>query len=129
MIFESTDGQEEMYLAFHVDGLAYVLPLSDVGQIVAKTPEDMPEISLAGPKGRDDCAVIFQDDEGLATLAVGKVEGIVQLPPDCQYELPALARSPGNVWIAGVAYMENTGSLCYLIDCRKLRDCFLGGLS
>lgn len=129
MIFESTDGQEEMYLAFHVGGLACVLPLSDVGQIAAKTPEDMPEISLHGSKADDDCVVIFQDDLGLATLVVGKVTGIVQLPPACQYEMPAQARSPENAWIAGVAFLEGTGSLYYLIDCRKLRSCFLGGPS
>lgn len=126
MIFESADRQDEMYLAFHAGIAAYVLPLSDVGQIVAEIPENMPVVPLAGEGQAGVCAVIIQDEEGLAALTVGKVTGIVQIPSSCQYEIPDEAKSPGNTWIAGAAYLETTGELYYLLDCRKLRKTITG---
>jgi hypothetical protein len=80
---EHAGGQEEKFLAFSAGGISYVLPLSDVGQIVAEVPQNMPEISVSGTKGG--CAVIFQDDAGFAALSVEKVSGIVELKPSCQH--------------------------------------------
>jgi hypothetical protein len=123
MIFEDTDSQEEMFLAFSAGGISYVLPLADVGQIVVEVPKDMPEITISGQKGG--CAVIIQDDLGFTALTVGKVDGIVRLPPACQYEMPKEARSHNNRWIAGVAFAESSKKLCYLLDCRQLRARFM----
>lgn len=125
MMQESTAGQEELFLALAAEGVTYVLPLSEVGQIVAEAPQDMPEIFLSGQKKRGGGAVIFQDDEGLAALTVERVTGIVRLPPACQYEMPEEARGPLGRWIAGVAYLERDQKLAYLLDCRQLRARFL----
>lgn len=121
MEFDSTDRQEELFLALRADGIGYVLPLADVGQIVAAAPESMDVIPL-GAEGEAGCTVVFQDDQGLAALAAGRAEGIVRISPACQYEMPEQARSPRNGWIAGVAFLEGSG-LYYLLDCRKLRTC------
>lgn len=124
MTLESMGSQEDMYLAFSARGTEYVLPLGDVGQIVAKAPENIPEIQLADCGTADACTIIFQDEDGLAALRVGDVTGLVHLPPTCQYEMPAETRTAQNRWIAGIAFIEEIGSLCFLLDCRKLRECF-----
>ena len=126
MLMENTDCQENAYLAFQAGGISYVLPLSDVGQIVAEVPEDMPRIRLSGAKENEECSIVFQDDAGLAALTVWKVTGLVRISPAYQFELPRQARSEQNRWIAGAAYLESNGSLCYLLDCRQLRARFLG---
>jgi Chemotaxis signal transduction protein len=120
---EHAGGQEEKFLAFSAGGISYVLPLSDVGQIVAEVPQNMPEISVSGTKGG--CAVIFQDDAGFAALSVEKVSGIVELKPSCQHEMPEEVRTLDNRWLAGIAYVEKSGELCYLVDCRQLRARFI----
>jgi len=125
MMLDNTGGQEDLFLALSAGGTAYVLPLSDVGQIVSEAPPDMPEILLSGRRERGGGAVIFQDDAGLAALTVGRVTGIVQLPPSRQFEMPEQARSPKNRWIAGVACLEDGRELAYLLDCRQLRARFL----
>jgi len=122
---DNPESQENLFLALSAGGIAYVLPLSDVGQIVSEAPQDMPEIFLAERPTRGGGAVIFQDGTGLAALSVERAAGIVQLPPSCQYEMPEEARSPRNRWIAGVAYLESERRLAYLLDCRQLRECFL----
>jgi len=124
-MLENGCSQEDLFLALSTDGITYVLPLSDVGQIAAETPQDMPEIFLSERRERGGGAVIFQDDQGLAALTVERVTGIVQLPPACQYDLPEEARSPQNRWIAGIAYLESGRKLVYLLDCRQLRARFL----
>lgn len=126
MIYESMDRQDEMYLAFHAGRLEYVLPLSDVGQVVADVPEDMQMILLPDTEKDEEesCFVIFQDDQGLLALSVGGMTGLVQIPSSCQFEIPAEARSSQNSWIAGAAFLRDTGGLCYLLDCRKLRKRF-----
>ena len=126
MTTEMADRQEEEYLAFSAGGIGYVMPLADVGQIVADIPEEMPEIPFAGRGAESPCAVIFQDQSGLAALTVGKVTGLVRIPSGCQYEMPEQVRTAGNEWIAGVAFLESSRSLCYLLDCRKLRKHFAG---
>ena len=85
----------------------------------------MPEILLSGRRERGGGAVIFQDDAGLAALTVGRVTGIVQLPPSRQFEMPEQARSPKNRWIAGVAFIKSIECLCYLLDRGRLRERFL----
>lgn len=125
MMLENTGGQEYLFLALSADGITYVLPLSDVGQIASEPPQDMPEISLSEHREHGGGTVIFQDDAGLAALTVERVTGIVQLPPACQYEIPEDARSPRNRWIAGIAYLESERKLVYLLDCRQLRTRFL----
>ncbi len=124
MLIEGVGTQDEMYVAFQEKTLSYVIPESDVGQITADVPEDIPKIYLAGCSGKDTCAIIFQDASGLLALPVEKVTGIIRISAECQYELPLEARSPRNEWIAGVAFLENTGSLSYLLDVRKLREYF-----
>jgi chemotaxis signal transduction protein len=125
MVFERTRSQEETYLAFQAGEVGYVLPLSDVGQIVAEIPEDIPQVQITSSANTRECAVIVQDNQGLVALAVEKVTGLVQIPPNCQYELPVQARSMKNRWITGVAYLEGNERLCYLLDCRQLRGRFL----
>ena len=122
---EKTDGREDLFLALRADTILYVLPLADVGQIVAAVPEGTPEIFLSDCEESGGGSVIFQDDQGFAALTAGKITGIVRLPPACQFEIPAPARSVRNRWIAGVALREETGELCYLLDCRQLRARFL----
>lgn len=126
MTFENTGIQEEQFLLFSSGGISYVLSLSEVGQIVAEVPEEMPRVLLPGQQGGGSCAIIFQDGKGLAALAADHVSGIVLLPPSCQYEMPAETRSPGNRWIQGVAFPEGSGGLCFLVDCRRLRERFYG---
>ena len=41
MMLENTGGQEYLFLALSADGITYVLPLSDVGQIASEPPQDM----------------------------------------------------------------------------------------
>jgi len=125
MMLENAGGQEDLFLALSADGITYVLPLSDVGQIASGAPQDMPEIFLSERRERGGGTVVFQDGAGLAALTVGRVTGIVQLPPGCQYEIPEEARSPQNRWIAGAAYLESGRKLVYLLDCRQLRARFL----
>lgn len=125
MFLENTEGQEDLFLALLADGITYVLPLSDVGQIVSEVPQDMPEVFLSQQRARRGGTVIFQDDQGLAALTVERVTGIVQLPPACQFEMPEEARSPQGRWIAGVAFLKGPECLCYLLDCRQLRARFL----
>ncbi len=127
MMEESINRQEEMFLSFRASGLDYVLPLSDIGQIAAVSPEGIPEIPLAGPSDPEKCAVVFQDGEGLSSLLVGKIAGLIQLPPASQFAIPQAARSRENSWIAGIACPESSGSLYYLLDSRKLRDALSGG--
>lgn len=127
MTQENAGGQEDLFLALSAGGITYVLPLSDVGQIVSEAPQDMPEIVLSGNRERGGGTVIFQDDAGLAALTVGRVTGIVRLPPGCQYEIPEEARSPQNRWIAGIAYLDGDRKLVYLLDCRQLRARFSQG--
>lgn len=124
MIFENTNNQDELYLAFLAGTVTYVLPLSDVGQIVTDIPRDMPAISLSD-REENGGVVIFQDEEGLAALKVGRILGLVEIPPSCQYEMPAAARGPGNRWIGGVAFIKSIECLCYLLDRGRLRERFL----
>jgi len=125
MDFEDVGNPEETYMSFYAGGIAYVIPLADVGQIVAEVPQDIPQIQLSGKEGRGECAVIFQDGQGLAALKVEKVTGLTRIPPSFQYELPEQARSPQNRWIAGVAFLESLRCLSYLLDCGQLRARFL----
>lgn len=121
---ENICGQENLFLGLCAGGIVYVLPLPDVGQIVSKAPGDMPQIHLPGQK-KHGGTVIFQDDLGLAALTAERLIGIVQLPPECQFEMPGEARSPRGRWIAGVAFWKSEECLCYLLDCRHLRTRFL----
>ena len=126
MLFENSDPQEETYLAFYAGSLGCLMPLPDVGQMVADIPQGVPALALDGQKPQRSCAVLFQDEQGLAALVIGKVVGLVQLPSSCQFEMPAAAKSPRNSWIAGVAYLKSEGGLYYLLDCRSLRARFAG---
>ena len=123
MIPESTDTRENLFLALSTNGITYVIPLSDVGQTVSEIPQQMPEVRLPGHTGDSRGAVIFQDDSGLAALTAGQIEGIIQLPPASQFEIPEEAQSPRNRWIAGAAFWEEERKLIYLLDCRQLKTC------
>lgn len=125
-IFDSTEAEEELYLAFSAGGISYVLPLSDVGQVTADISGDMERIVLPGSAKEALCALIFQDDSGVCALLTDEVTGIVRIPASCQYELPEEACSRRNSWICGLAYLEQTKSLSYLLNCRKLRERFCG---
>ena len=131
---------EEKFLCFRQDKEYFIIPLFEVVRIVLHLKneanadsffsyESFPELYIIDMcshknKGTNEypCAIVVGEEKEQFGIGVDGIEGIIQINPKNQFDLPDLVKDNANKYLDGVSYWEEERRLCFLVNCRRLRE-------
>ena len=108
---------EALFFSFRAGGIGYVVPLEAVLRVSAHAPAETPVVSFGG---KPYCYLLVRGAQDVLALAIETAEGLSEIEPAHQFELPADAHSAENRCLAGVCLQNDR--LYYLLDCSALEE-------
>ncbi|MDO4553837.1 MAG: chemotaxis protein CheW [Lachnospiraceae bacterium] len=115
----------DSFLSFCVGEISYIVSVTEVERIAlldeVSKEEDIIWIDLGLEENRIEdkrsCAVLLQEENGRFGIVVSEVEGVVQMKPEEQFEIPDVLQ-PMYPWMLGAAVSQ--GKLFLLLNGQQL---------
>ncbi|MDD2959403.1 MAG: chemotaxis protein CheW [Lachnospiraceae bacterium] len=141
---------EDNFLCFHASGMYFILPVYQVIRILSEKLRHEEDHSLfradafgeipildfrkgrrietesASDNEKSGSIIVLLDQEYFG-ITVERIEGLIEIKPEDQYEFPERIRDERNDFISGLSYWPEKKKILYLLDGEHLRKYILAG--